>query len=191
MKTIKNLFFSMATLVALSVSFTSCDAITDALSKEVEVEAPAIDFSIGVAPQSGVSSRQGVNSVNDEYTWYNDSVDISKKLQEELEKSSLTLDNVKGLKITASNIEISTILTTYPALGNLELYIDNVKIATAVSNITLTNKIISFTFVSPYDIFSKLGAGKVLVKIKSDVKKPSTLLQMKLYNTFLGKVSLI
>jgi len=184
MKTIKNLFFSMATLVALSVSFTSC---TDALSKEVEVKAPAIDFSIG-GEASAPMQKVGAAT---EVVWLDEEVDISAKLSEELEKSNLTLDNVKGLKITGSMIQIQTVISTAMNFGNIKLYIDGVQVATALASISVGSTEIDFVFASPYDIFGKLGAGKVQVKITSDQPKPSIKLDMKLFNTYLGKVSLI
>ena len=66
MKTIKKLSFAVVTFVALSFSLSSCDAITEALSKEVEVEAPAIDFSIGggvTAPMQKVSANAAAEYV--------------------------------------------------------------------------------------------------------------------------------
>ncbi len=177
----------MATLVALSVSFTSCDAITDALSKEVEIEAPAIDFSVGgttAAPQQKVS---GIAEV----IWLDKTVDIKTKLEEELAKNSLTIDKVKTLLVTESNIELVSEITTTQNLGNIKLYINDVMIAQGVGQISSLAKNIVLSYETPYSIFSSLGQGTVQLKITSDQPKPSVQLQMKLYNKYKSKISLL
>lgn len=187
MKTIKQFTFTVVALLALSFSFTSCDALSEALSKEVEVEAPAIDFSVGgtaAAPQQKVGAAS-------EVVWLDREVDITSKLTEELAKSNLKIDNVKGLKVTASTIEVASLLTASYQLGNLKIYIDGNEIATAVGDVSITNNLIQFTYTAPYDMFSKLGAGKVQIKITSDKAKPNVKFDMKLLNKYLGKVSLI
>jgi len=189
MKTIKKLSFAVVTFVALSFSLSSCDAITEALSKEVEVEAPAIDFSIGggvTAPMQKVSANAAA-----EYVWLNTSVDIKSKLETELAKSNLTIDKVKGLKVTASRINILTLLTSSHDLGNIKIYIDNTLVATGTGNVSPTNAVINFTYTAPFDMFAKLGAGTVMVKVTSDKASPVIRLNMALINMYLGKVGLI
>ena len=189
MKTIKKLSFAVVTFVALSFSLSSCDAITEALSKEVEVEAPAIDFSIGgatAAPMQKVSANAAA-----EYVWLNKSVDIKTKLETELAKSNLTIDKVKGLKVTASRINILTAILANYNLGNIKIYIDDTLVATGTGNISPTSAVINFTYTAPFDMFAKLGAGTVMVKVTSDAKAPSIILNMALINTYLGKVGLI
>ncbi|MFZ4581779.1 MAG: hypothetical protein ACOYM7_03925 [Paludibacter sp.] len=189
MKTIKKLSFAVVTFVALSFSLSSCDAITDALSKEVEVEAPAIDFSIGGAATAPMQ-KVGANAAA-EYVWLNKSVDIKTKLEAELAKNNLTIDKVKGLKVTASKITVLSLLSTSYDLGNIKIYIDETLVATGTGNVSATNAVINFTYTAPYDIFAKLGAGSVMIKVTSDKMSPAIILNMALINTYLGKVGLI
>ena len=190
MKTIKSLFFSMATLVALSVSFTSCDAITDALSKEVEIEAPAIDFSIGgatAAPMQKIGTGANV-----EHVWLDKpAVDVKTKLTEELAKNNLTIDKVKTLLLTESYIDITTELNENLNLGNIKLYINDFLVAEGDGNVTAISTGIVFQFDTPYDIFGSIETGSMHIKITSDQPKPTKQLAMKLLNKYKSKISLL
>ena len=185
MKTIKNLFFSMATLVALSVSFTSCDALADAASQEVEVEAAPINFSIGGLTAAPMQKVNGAAEV----IWLDKEVDISTKLNEALAEKKFTQKNVRTLYVTGSELKLITGITQTFNLGNLKIYIDNVVIATANGLVSPTKALILFSYPTPYDIFGKLGAGKVQLKITSDEPKPSVKFDFELYNTYKSKIS--
>lgn len=187
MKTIKKLSFAVATFVALSFSLSSCDAISEALSKEVEVTAPPIDFSIGGTTPAPMQKVNGVAEV----IWLDKTVDISTKLKDELAKNNLTLDKVKALKVTGSTIEVITAIIATADLGNLKIYIDGNLVATGSGAVSPTDHTIDFTYTAPYDMFAKLGAGTVQVKITSDKAKPLILYNMQLINKYLGKVGLL
>jgi hypothetical protein len=199
MKTIKNLFFSMATMVALSVSFTSCDAITDALSKEVEVEAPAIEFNIGgatAAPMQKVKLANGETKL--EYVWLDRTVNIKSELETELAKNNLTIDKVKTLIATKSKLDFVNEITSELQLGTVHLYIDDDLVAytdpiilKAFNSSAQLYQSFGMTYDIPFDIFGTIAKGSMKVKITSDKPAPSKLLQVKLLNTYKSKISLL
>lgn len=187
MKTIKNFTFALVTLVTFSLSFTSCDALSEALSKEVEMEAPAIDFSIGgaavTAPQQKVSAAEVV--------WLDRSIDVKTRINEELTKNKLKLDNVKKLELISSVIKLSSSINKDYNLGNIKLYINGNLIATGIGSITSIASNIILQYNTPYSILNLLEEGNMQVKITSDQPKPDIKLDMKLVNTYLGNFSLI
>lgn len=192
MKTIKNLFFSMATLVALSVSFTSCDALSDLTSKEVEVEAPAIEFSIGGTTTPGGSPQQKVGAAAADTVWYDKEVDISTKLNEELAKQGLKPANVKQFMVTKSHLALGTTLITGSIdFGVVNIFIDGKHVCYGQFLVVPGNTGVSLTYKEPFSIFEKFGAGKVQLKITSNRAKPTVKYDMKLVNTYLTKIALL
>jgi len=190
MKTIKNFTFALVTLVTFSLSFTSCDALSEALSKEVEMEAPAIDFTLEppvappvTAPQQKVSAAEVV--------WLNRSIDVKTRINEELTKNKLKLDNVKKLELISSVIKLSSSINKDYNLGNIKLYINGNLIASGIGSITTTASNIILQYNTPYSILNLLEEGNMQVKITSDQPKPDIKLDMKLVNTYLGNFSLI
>jgi hypothetical protein len=184
MKTTKSfLFFSIIFLLS------SCNALTDLASKIVDIDAPAINFSIGgpAAPQQQIKS----NALTD-YVWYQDSVEIKSKLESELAKNNLTIKNVKTLLITSSTINIKTNITSNYNLGTITILINGVVIATSSgTNITPTSTSIVFTYANPYSLFEMLPKGKVQLKIVSDTPKPGIKIDMELLNKYSSKISLL
>jgi hypothetical protein len=190
MKTIKKFTLSLVALTLVTFTFSSCDAITDALSKEVEIEAPAIDFSIGGAT-SAPMQKIGTG-VNAEYVWLDKpAVDVKTKLTEELAKNDLTIDKVKTLLLTESTIDITTELNENLNLGNIKLYINDYLVAQGDGNVTAVSSGIVFEFASPYDIFGSIETGSMHIKITSDQPKPTKQLAMKLLNKYKSKISLL
>ena len=188
MKTIKKLSFAVVTFVALSFSLSSCDALTDLASKEVEVEAPAIEFSIG---GTTLAPMQKVNGAT-EVIWLDKEVDISTKLNEELAKQGLKPANVKSFMVTKSNIVLATPLVTGSYdFGNIKVYIDGKLAASGQFVATPFASGVNLTYTEPFSIFEKFGAGKVQLKITSDKAKPTVKYDMKLVNTYLSKISLL
>jgi archaellum component FlaF (FlaF/FlaG flagellin family) len=185
MKTSKSILFLLIIFL-----LSSCNALTDLASKTFDIDAPAIDFSIGgpaAAPQQQIKS----NTLTD-YVWYQDSVEIKSKLETELAKNSLTIKNVKTLLITSSTINILNNITTNYNLGTITILINGVIIATGSgTNITPTSKSILFTYEKPYSIVEMLPKGKVQLKIVSDVPKPTIKFDMELLNKYSSKVSLL
>lgn len=180
-------FFLFVSIIFL---FSSCNALTDLASKTIDIDAPAINFSIGgpaAAPQQQIKG----NALTD-YIWYQDSVEIKSKLEAELAQNNLTIKNVKTLLITGSIINVKTNISGNFNLGNITILINGVIIATGSgANITPTTKSIIFTYVNPYSLFEMLPKGKVLLKIVSDAPKPSTKLDMELLNKYSTKISLL
>lgn len=187
MKSIKNYTFSLVTLVTLLFTFSSCDALTEALSKEVEIEAPAINFSVGGATQA---PQQKVGAAT-EVVWLDQQIDIKTKLEEELEKNSLTIDKVKTLLVTKSSIALVVPASGNFDFGNIKIYIDNVAVASGYFAVTTANSGILLDYTEPYSIFGSLGKGAVQLKITSDKAKPALKYDMKLINTYVSKISLL
>jgi len=193
MKTTKKLFFAMAAFVALSVSFTSCDAIKDATTKEVEVKAPAIEFNIGgtaaAAPQK--VSAEGIL----EYVWLDSLINLKSELETELGNQGLTVAQVQTLLVTSSEMTVvsSFMGKKYPAydLGSATLYIDGKKVATSAPWVWMGVEGADLTYTAPTNIFELLAAGKMRVKIVSDKPAPSEQLILQLKNTYKGKISLL
>lgn len=159
---------------------------TEPLSTEIEIEAPAIEFSVG-GPSSAVNSQK-VSTL--EYVWLDKTVDIKSKLQEELAKNNLTLDKVKDLFVKNSAIELMSAVTGTLYLGNVRLYLDGVRVAQGLGVVSAISKNIVLYFNSPYSIFYSLGKGSVRMMISSDMPKPTIKLDMKLKNTYLSRISL-
>ncbi len=189
MKTIKKFTFAMLTLVAFSFTFTSCDAISDALSKEVDMDAPTIDFSIG--GEAAVNAPQQKVSGATEVIWLEKSVDLKTRIQEELDKSSLKTDNVKKLELIASIIKVSSTINKNYDLGNIKLYVNDELIANGIGSIASTATQFVLTYNSPYSVLSFLNTGTYKIKITSDKPKPTEKLDMQLLNTYKGKFSLL
>jgi hypothetical protein len=186
MKTTKSfLFFSIIFLLS------SCNALTDLASKIVDIDAPAITFSVGGTAATVPQQMIKGNALNG-YVWYNDSVDIKKELTTELSKNNLTIKNVKTLFITSSTINIKTDITGTYDLGTITILINGVVIATGSgSNITPTSKSIVFTYDKPYSLFEMLPKGKVQLQIVSTASKPSIVFNMELLNKYSSKISLL
>ena len=163
------------------------DTIAEGLLKEIEIEAPAIEFSVG-GSSSAVTSQK-VSAV--EYVWLDKEVDIKSKLQEELAKNNLTLDKVKTLFVKNSDIQLMSAITGTQNLGNVKLYIDDVKVAQGLGVVSPISTQIVLNYDSPYSIFYSLGKGSVRIKISSDMPRPTIKLDMKLKSTYLSKISLL
>lgn len=163
--------------------------LTDALSKEVEIEAPAINFSVGETPT--VNALQQKVGAATEVVWLDQQIDIKTRLEEELEKSSLTMDKVKTLLVTKSTISLAVPATGNYDFGNIKIYIDNVQVASGMFGVTPTISGVVLDYTEPYSIFASLGKGSVQLKITSDKAKPTVKYDMKLINTYVSKIGLL
>ncbi len=189
MKTIKKLSFAIVTFVALSFSLSSCDAISDLTSKEVEVEAPAIEFSIGDAIGAPM---QKIGAAEVDTVWYNKEVDISTKLNEELKKQGLESKNLKSFMVTKSQLSLATSLVTGSRdFGRVNIFIDGAHVCSGYFLATPLASGVSLTYTKPFSIFEKFGAGKVQLKITSNKAKPTVKYDMKLVNTYLTRIALL
>jgi hypothetical protein len=189
MKTIKKLSFAVVTFVALSFSLSSCDAIADLASKEVEVVADPISFSVGGL--TGAPMQKVGAAAVDTSLWLDKTVDISTPLNAELKKNGMTSKNVRNLYVIGSHLKLITGVTQSFSLGNLKIYIDGALVATAFGAVSPSSALIRFLYPKPYDLFAKFGAGSVKLKISSDQPKPSVKFDFEMYNTYKSKISAI
>jgi|GEM_PF-4446691 len=191
MKTIKKITLSFVALVLVTFTFSSCDALSDALSKEVEVEAPAIEFSVG-GEVAASAPMQKVGAAVVDTVWYDKEVDISTKLNEELAKQGLKPANVKQLMVTKSKLALAIPLTSGSNdFGTVRIYIDGKLAASGLFFVTPSVSLVDLKYPEPFSIFEKFGAGKVQLKITSNKGKPSVKYDMKLVNTYLSKIALL
>lgn len=185
MKTIKFLtFFSMILLLS------SCNAIADLASKTIQVDAPAIDFSILPAAASAPQQKV-IAGVQTEAVWLDKQVDIATVITSKLSENGLKLSNVKTLDIIASKIHLITEITQTYNLGDIKIYVNNVVIAqSTASSVSPTQKDINLTYTQPYSLFDFLSAGTVQIKVTSTVATPNIKFDMQLLNTYSTKISL-
>ena len=195
MKTIKKLSFAVATFVALSFSLSSCDALTDLASKEVEVEAPAIDFNIGgsvAAPMQKVKLANG--ETKEMYIWLDRTVNIKSEIETELAKNNLTIDKVKTLIATKSKLDFIDEVSSTLDLGTVDLYIDDKLVGYTdpmMLHIAKEYQSYGLTYPIPFDIFGTIAKGSMKVKLVSDKPAPAKALRVKLLNTYKSKISLL
>jgi len=185
----------MAAFVALSVSFTSCDALNDATTKEVEVEAPAITFSIG-GPEAAMAAQKVSANGKVEVVWLDTLINLKSELETELAKEGLTVAQVKTLLVTSSQFDLFTETWGYKFssfnLGSPILYIDGIEVGRTDPWLMDENiKLIKVTYTAPFDIFNKLSSGKMQVKIVSDKPVPSERVKLNLINAYKASIGLL
>lgn len=198
MKTIKKLSFAVVTFVALSFSLSSCDMLSEALSKEVEATADPIPFT--VAGGLSGSAAQRINSEGKTVNiWLNKEIDITTKLKAKLVEVGLTEDKLKSMTLRSAEITILTSGIDARNLGNLVIFIDNNPIGHAdiIVDSNDANKPQARTTATIYfciherDLSQYLSKGKIQLRIESDAPRPSVNVDMNLINTYVTKVSLL